>query len=74
MEKTKVKELYQLLIRDEEIADFKKKMVELQKELGYRIKGTREKETQEINKIMAEKEKKEQLRQERRLQMLGRRA
>ena len=42
MEKAKVKELYQILIKDEEMANFKKKMTELQKELGYRIKGTRE--------------------------------
>ena len=52
LETTKVKELYALLIKDEEMADFKKKMTELQEELGYRVIGTREKERQEVSKIM----------------------
>ena len=59
LEKSKVKELYALLIRDEEMADFKKKMVDLKKELGYRVIGTREKEQEEISRILKEKAQKE---------------
>ena len=56
MERGKMKALYdQLFLKDEEIPDFKKKMNDLQSELGFRVEGTREKEAKKINKMLKER-------------------
>ena len=51
-----MKALYdQLFLKDEEIPEFKKKMNNLQEELGFRVEGTREKEARKINKLLKER-------------------
>ena len=56
MERGKMKALYdQLFLKDEEVPDFKKKMNDLQNELGFRVEGTREKEAKKIHKMLKEK-------------------
>ena len=56
MERGKMKTLYeQLFLKDEEVPDFKKKMNDLQNELGFRVEGTREKEAKKINKMLKER-------------------
>ena len=50
MERGKMKSLYdQLFLNDDEVPEFKRKMNDLQSELGFRVIGTREKEAKKIN-------------------------
>ena len=46
-------------------------MMQLQKELGYRVIGNREQNSIDINKVMKEKEEKEAERQKIRFEMKG---